>query len=292
MIGELLFLIGAAFFTAGASSAAGPAVMAGGRWAIQRVFRELLKRLLERGLKTVTKDAVKAASKKITKDSLKRFGKTAAKHARREGLEEFGTEYAIEMHQIASGHRQGGLDALSLGMSFAGGAAGGAFGGLAGLGPNARTGLGHTFEAMGAGGPSSTGGSARKPYAGGSDPGGTTHAGGSYVGAGQDGITVHSGSDVAGTTVHGGTHVTVDTSAGPAAGSVPGMTPPGYAAADLAGVATVNPPHGLDVSPPGPATPGTSNPAGLSGVPGQANPSGPVAFVPGVGTPNVTTPNV
>ncbi|HTJ33207.1 MAG TPA: hypothetical protein VL738_08250, partial [Dactylosporangium sp.] len=151
MIVELIMLAAAAFATFGTAAAAEPAAMAAGRFAISRIFKQLLKKVVERAAKKAAKEALEAAAKKVSKEGLKRLLKDAGKHALREGAEEVATEFAVESSQMARGHRDGGFDLLALGFSALGGGVGGAFGGLAGLGPNVKNKAGHFFESLGRG---------------------------------------------------------------------------------------------------------------------------------------------
>jgi len=146
---ELISLAVAASFTFGAASAgAAPAMMAT-RMAIQQILKKLAMKLLRKGLKEGAERAAERATKIAGRRGVGLATRTG-RHMLEEGAEEIAVDYGTQSYQISTGRRDG-YDGTSLLASFAGGAAGGALGGLAGLGPSAKSTVGHVAESLGRG---------------------------------------------------------------------------------------------------------------------------------------------
>jgi papain fold toxin 1 (glutamine deamidase) of polymorphic toxin system len=125
-----------------ASPAAGGLIMAT-RTAIQQIFKRLVEQLGKQALKSTAKHAIKDIT---TKEGLAKLGKKALHEGFEEAREEFATNAGIQLYQDSTG-RAHGFSFTDLGLSSAGGFAGGAAATGSGVGAH-----GHGGVVRGAGG--------------------------------------------------------------------------------------------------------------------------------------------
>ncbi|SCG41102.1 toxin glutamine deamidase domain-containing protein [Micromonospora inositola] len=148
LVVELLSLAVATVLTAGAASPAAGVAITTTRMVVQQIFKRLMTQLARKALKEGAKEASERAAKEVVKSGLRGFARRAGLSGLVEAGQEAGVSLATQAYQNSTGRRHG-LDVTDVGMSAAGGFAGGAVAPLAGLGGHANGRLAETGERFG-----------------------------------------------------------------------------------------------------------------------------------------------
>ncbi|RZU73414.1 papain fold toxin 1 (glutamine deamidase) of polymorphic toxin system [Micromonospora kangleipakensis] len=137
LVVELLSLAVVTVLTVGAASPAAGVAITTTRMVVQQIFKRLMAQLARKALKEGLKEASERAAKEVVKSGVRGFARRAALGGLVEAGQEAGVSLAAQAYQNSTGRRHG-LDVADVGMSAAGGFAGGTVAPLAGLGRHAN----------------------------------------------------------------------------------------------------------------------------------------------------------